>query len=267
MPMLEKLVFSAREDVEARRRELSDSDLEARLGDRPDNRPFAEALTRPGLSLIAEFKRHSPSEGEIQAEADPAAIAASYERAGAAALSVLTDRPSFGGSLDDLRAARSAGHLPVLRKDFIVDRYQLLEAAVAGADAVLLIVGAVRPRDLADLHATARSLDLDVLVEVHDEDQLEQALEAGAGIVGINNRNLEDFSVSLQTTYELMPDVPAGVTVVSESGISSRDQVAEMERIGVDAVLVGTSLMRSGDPAAMIGELIGTVEETREHRL
>src|SRR6476469_11092553 len=211
--MIEQLIAAAREGVEERRRQVPLSDLEAQLHGRGEDRPFNEALVRPGLSLIAEFKRRSPSAGEISATAIVPEQVGAYERGGAAALSVLTDEPHFGGSLDDLRAARAACGLPIIRKDFIVDPYQLYEAAVNGADAVLLIVAALGDRDLQSLHQEARAIDLDCLVEVHDEDELDRALEAGAEVIGINNRNLDDMSVDVATTYELMPDVPAGKTV------------------------------------------------------
>ncbi|HEX5983628.1 MAG TPA: indole-3-glycerol phosphate synthase TrpC [Solirubrobacterales bacterium] len=265
--MMDQLIAGAREGVEARRRELSQADLESRLSARGEDRPFNEALVRPGLSLIAEFKRRSPSAGQIAAETvDVAAQVSAYERGGAAALSVLTDERHFGGSLADLRAARAACGMPILRKDFIVDPYQLYEAAVNGADAVLLIVAALRDEELRALGEEARSIDLDCLVEVHDGEELERALEAGAEVIGINNRNLDDMSVDVATTYELMTDVPAGKTVVAESGISSRRELEELERVGVDAVLIGSALMAVADPEAKVRELTGAEEGTGEHR-
>ncbi|MDQ2629436.1 MAG: indole-3-glycerol phosphate synthase TrpC [Actinomycetota bacterium] len=263
---MEQLIDGAREGVEARRRELPRSELEARLSARGEDRPFNEALVRPGLSLIAEFKRRSPSEGALAPESlEVAPQVAAYERGGAAALSVLTDERHFGGSLADLRAARAACDLPIIRKDFIVDPYQLYEAAVNGADAVLLIVAALGDEDLRALHQEARAIDLDCLVEVHDGEELERALEAGAEVIGINNRNLDDMSVDLATTFELMPDVPAGKTVVAESGISGRAELEELDRVGVDAVLIGTTLMSADDPEAMVRDLTGSDEGTREH--
>jgi len=264
--MIEQLISAAREGVERRREGVPQAELEAGLSRRGDDRPFNEALVRPGLSLIAEFKRRSPSAGEIGAD-DVGDRVGAYERGGAAALSVLTDEVHFGGSLDDLRAARAACDLPILRKDFIVDAYQLYEAAVSGADAVLLIVRALEDPKLAGLLAEARGLDLDCLVEVHDAAELERALEQGADAIGINNRNLDEGVVDVNTTYELMPDVPAGKTVVSESGISDRAELAELERVGVDAVLIGEALMRSEDPEGKVRELLGGEEGTREHLL
>ncbi|HEX5527415.1 MAG TPA: indole-3-glycerol phosphate synthase TrpC [Solirubrobacterales bacterium] len=263
---MEQLIAGAREGVEARRRDLPQAELESRLSARGEDRPFNEALVRPGLSIIAEFKRRSPSAGQIAAEGVEVAMqVGAYERGGAAALSVLTDEPHFGGSLADLRAARGACDLPIIRKDFIVDPYQLYEAAVNGADAVLLIVAALSDEDLRRFRQEARAIDLDCLVEVHDGEELERALEAGAEVIGVNNRNLDDGSVDVATTYELMPDVPAGKTVVAESGISSRQELEELDRVGVDAVLIGTTLMVAEDPETKVRELAGTDESTREH--
>jgi indole-3-glycerol phosphate synthase len=255
--MIEELISAARQGVDERRRAVPQADLEARLPHRGRERPFGEALARPGLSLIAEFKRRSPSAGDISATATVADRVRAYERGGAAALSVLTDGPHFGGSLEDLHAARAASSLPILRKDFIVDPYQLYEAAVNGADAVLLIVRALDDRELGALYEEARAIDLDCLVEVHDAAELGRALELDADAVGINNRNLDEGTVDVSTTYELMPDVPAGKTVVAESGISSREELAELERVGVDAVLIGSALMAAADPEAKTRELTG----------
>jgi indole-3-glycerol phosphate synthase len=264
--MIEQLIAGARQGVETRRRELPQADLESRLAARGEDRPFSEALARPGLSLIAEFKRRSPSMGEISASADVAAQVGAYERGGAAALSVLTDEPHFGGSLEDLRQARAACGMPILRKDFLVDPYQLYEAAINGADAVLLIVRALEGELLGSLYEEARSIDLDCLIEVHDAEELERALEIDPEAIGINNRDLDEQQVDIATTFELMPDVPAGITVVAESGISGRAELEELERVGVDAVLIGGALMSAADPEAKVLELIGGDEGTREHR-
>jgi indole-3-glycerol phosphate synthase len=265
--MIEQLIAVAREGVEERRGRVPQADLESRLAARGDDRPFREALVRPGLSLIAEFKRRSPSAGEISGSATVDGQVGAYERGGAAALSVLTDERHFGGSLDDLRAARGACDLPILRKDFIVDPYQLYEAAVNGADAVLLIVRALDDRELGAMYGEARGLDLDCLVEAHDGEELQRALELDADVIGINNRDLDSGRVDVSTTYELMPDVPAGKTVVAESGISSRAELEELERVGVDAVLIGEALMSAADPEAKTRELTGLDEGTREHYL
>ena len=260
---LDAILDATRERVERRRQERPLAELERDVERGREGRPFREALSRPGISVIAEHKRRSPSAGTIREGSTVREIVVAYERGGAAALSVLTEEEHFGGSLDDLREAVAATDLPVLRKDFTLDRYQLVEAKVAGADAVLLVVGALERRELAELYAEARELDLDALVEVHDERELEAALEVDADVVGINNRDLTDFSVDLRRTYELLADVPAGKTVVSESGISGRAQVEELEGIGVDAVLVGETLMRAPDPEAAVRELTRSEEPTR----
>ena len=265
--MIEQLISVAREGVEERRGQVPQADLESRLSARGEDRPFNEALVRPGLSLISEFKRRSPSAGEIAASATVPEQVGAYERGGAAALSVLTDERHFGGSLEDLRAARAACDLPILRKDFIVDPYQLYEAAVHGADAVLLIVRVLDDRRLRAMYEEARGLDLDCLVEVHDAGELQRALELDADVIGINNRNLDTGTVDVSTTYELMPDVPAGKTAVAESGISSRAELEELERVGVDAVLIGGALMSASNPEAKTRELTGVEEGTREHHL
>jgi len=258
--VLDRIVEATREEV-ARRREIASlAELEATLGAREEPRPFQEALTRPGISIIAEHKRRSPSAGVIREGAEVVDVVQAYERGGAAALSILTEPFHFGGSLDDLRAARASTHLPVLRKDFIIDPYQLYEAAAAGADAILLIVAALEPDDLAELHREARALDLDVLVEVHDEEELELALGVEAEVIGLNNRDLSDFSVDIERTYELLSDVPAGKTVVAESGFSTREQLDELDRVGVDAVLIGETLMRATDLEAACRELTGWEE-------
>ena len=257
MSVLERIVDAARQDVARRRQEVPLSELEQRLGSR-DDRPFSEALTRPGISLVAEHKRRSPSAGEIRAGSTVTDVVKAYELGGAAAVSILTEGPHFGGSLDDLREARAASVLPILRKDFVVDAYQVYESAVAGADAILLIVAALEPAELAELHREALLLDLDVVVEVHDEEELECALDiVEADVIGINNRDLTDFSVDVERTYELLADVPAGKTVISESGFHTREQLDDLERVGVDAVLIGESLMRAPDPEAAVRELTG----------
>jgi indole-3-glycerol phosphate synthase len=217
-----------------------------------------EALGRPGIALICEYKRRSPSAGDIAPGVTLEEQVRAYEAGGASALSVLTDETHFNGHLDDLASARAACGLPILRKDFIVDRYQLVESAARGADAVLLIASVLDPRRLREFQEEARGLDLDCLVEVHNEPELHSALEAGAEVIGINNRNLD--------TGELITDVPTGKMVVSESGISSRAELVELERVGCDAALIGESLMRSVDPASTVREFAG-LDETSEHLL
>ena len=267
MNRLDPIVQATREEVERRKRERPIEELQAEAQARPEGRPFLEALARPGTSVIAEHKRRSPSAGEIRAGSTVTEIVGAYERGGAAALSILTEHQHFGGSLDDLREARAASTLPILRKDFTVDPYQLVEARAAGADAVLLVVGALELHTLSGLFQAARELDLDALVEVHDERELELALEVDADLIGINNRDLSDFSVDISKTFHLLADVPAGKTVVSESGIRYREQIEELERVGVDAVLVGESLMRAADPEAACRELTRGEETTQEHRI
>jgi indole-3-glycerol phosphate synthase len=267
MSMIEQLVSAAREGVQRRRAEVPLPELESRLEGRGEDRPFREALVRPGLSLVAEFKRRSPSAGAIDAEARVVDTVQAFERGGAAALSVLTEEAHFDGSLEDLRAAREGCDLPILRKDFVVDEYQLYEAAAYGADAVLLIVRALEDAQLDALHARALDLDLDPLVEVHDDAELEQALELDAFVIGINNRNLENGVVDVGTTFELMPDVPAGKTVVAESGISHPEMLSELERVGVDAMLIGEALMRASDREAQVREFVRDEEGTREQQL
>ena len=263
MTRLDAIVQATRDEVERRKRERPLADLEREADRRPEGRPFHEALARPGTSLIAEHKRRSPSAGEIREGASVTEIVRAYERGGAAALSILTEERHFGGSLADLTEARAASELPILRKDFTVDPYQLVEARAVGADAVLLVVGSLDAAELATLHQEAGALDLDALVEVHDVEELEAALEIDADLIGINNRDLQDFSVDIAKTFELLADVPAGKTVVSESGIVHREQVEELERVGVDAVLVGETLMRAADPEAACRELTRWEEPTQ----
>ena len=264
MSVLDRIVDSTREELERRRREVPQAQLEQELARRGEDRPFSEAIARPGLSVIAEHKRSSPSAGPLRPQSSVTEIVQAFERGGASAVSVLTERDHFAGSLDDLREARRASGLPILRKDFVIDPYQLYESAAAGADAILLIVAALDPAALESLHAQARSLDLDVLVEVHDPDELEVALEIEAEVIGINNRDLTDFSVDVQRTFELLSDIPAGKTVVSESGFSTRDELDDLERVGVDAVLVGEWLMRSPDVEAACRQLAGVGGEAED---
>lgn len=260
---LEVLVEATRWRLDQRKRRISLAELERRLPEAGLERPFAEALSRPGTSVVAEYKRRSPSAGAIREGASVAGVVRAYERGGAAALSVLTEHDHFGGSLADLEEARGATDLPILRKDFTVDPYQVYEAKVAGADAILLVVGALSDSELGSLHGIARQLELDAIAEVHDEEELERALMVDADVIGINNRDLSDFTVDLNVTFELLTDVPAGKTVVSESGIHTRADVEELERVGVDAVLVGEALMRAPDPEAACRELAREEESTQ----
>lgn len=225
------------------------SELEAAVREEAPPRGFRDALGgAERVALIAECKRRSPGAGDIRPGLDPVELTLGYERAGASALSVLTDGTYFGGSLEDLRAVRGRSSLPVLRKDFTIDTLQLLEARASGADAVLLIVRILSDASLASLHAEATGLGLDVLVEVHDAVELERAVAVGADLVGINNRDLSTFTTDLETTLRLLADVPDDVVLVSESGIRTAADVERLGEHGVDAVLVGETLLRADDP-------------------
>ena len=222
---------------------------------------LATALRAPGVSLIAEVKQASPSRGVLRADVDPARLAATYAAHGASAVSVLTDRRYFQGKLGHLSAVKSAlsrrqPPLPVLRKDFIVDPYQVYEARAAGADAILLIVAALQPGELDDLYRLTRNLGMSALVEVHDEDELDLALRIGPRIIGVNNRDLRTFEVSLDTTARLRPFVPDEVVLVSESGVHTRADVERLAAIGADAVLVGEALVRADDVGRKVQELV-----------
>jgi indole-3-glycerol phosphate synthase len=255
---LERIVARTRQDVARRRCAVPVGRLEAMLGG-DDVRSFASALAGPGLSLIAEHKRRSPSAGMIREGAELEDVVGAYERAGAAALSVLTETQGFGGSLEDLRRARVASTLPILRKDFILDEYQVLEARAAGADAILLIVAALDASTLGRLHAHAHELGLAVLVEVHDERELAAAAEIGAKVIGINNRDLMTLRVDPGRTFELLPLVAPGAVIVSESGLRTRPQLERLAAEGVDAVLIGEALMRAPDIEAACRELTGVL--------
>jgi len=270
--VLARILQSTRAELSRRMEHTTHAELRARLeldtaGERISApRGFHAALRKPGIAVIAEFKRRSPSAGTLREGAALEQLAPAYERGGASALSVLTEQPNFGGSLADLTAARELVGLPVLRKDFIVDRYQLLEARVAGADAVLLIVAALSNEELASLLAAARELTLDVLVEVHDREEVARALAAGAELIGVNNRDLRDFSVDVGRTSQLRSAIPSGVAVVSESGIATAEQLHSLESEGVDAVLVGELLMRASDPQAALRQLLTHESETASAR-
>jgi indole-3-glycerol phosphate synthase len=262
--VLARILAEVRRDLERRKRESPLAGELAAEQEAPGGR-FAESLSRPGIGVIAEFKRRSPSAGVLRRDPNLEEIVGAYERGGAVALSVLTEGPNFDGSLEDLRTAAGASGLPRLRKDFIVDPYQLHESRAYGADAVLLIVAALEQAQLQSLHEASHALGLDVLVEVHDRSELARALDAGARIVGINNRDLRDFSVDVDRTERLIAEIPAGVTVVSESGIADAQQLERLQALGVQAVLVGESLMRSADPEAAL-RLLRTFRHS-EHAL
>lgn len=224
---------------------------------KPAARPFAAALGGPGLSVIAEIKRRSPSAGAINSALDPVSQATKYAAGGAAALSVLTEPFFFGGSLDDLAAARNAVSIPVLRKDFVIDEAQVWEARAAGADAVLLIVAALDPSLLTHLVAVAREARVDALVEVHSEHEVGAALDADASIIGVNNRDLSTFTTDLSVAERLRPLIPDGIATVAESGVTSVEGAARMRRAGYDAVLVGEAVVRHPDPSGFIAQMRG----------
>jgi indole-3-glycerol phosphate synthase len=256
--VLAGILASTRLELTRRKRTRPEAELrELSFADAGAVRSLRDALSRPEIGVIAEFKRRSPSAGELREGAELAEIARAYERGGADALSVLTEGPNFDGSLEDLRTARTACELPLLRKDFIVDPYQLHEARVAGADAVLLIVAALTPSELRTLQELARELGMDVLVEVHDLSELRVAIDAGADLVGINNRDLRDFSVDVERTFALLAAIPVGVTVISESGIGKPQQLVRLQDAGVAGVLVGESLMRAPVPEEALRSLRG----------
>ncbi len=258
MNALTPIIARTREAIDRRRAQMPLAAVqrvarERTAADPP--RPFAAALARPGLSVIAEHKRRSPSAGLIRDGIALEEVVGAYERGGAAALSVLTEEASFGGTLEDLTRARSASGLPILRKDFVIDPYQVVESLAAGADAILLIVAALTPVALAELHSQARSLGLGVLVEVHDESELEIASGVGTTVIGINNRDLSTLRVDPERTFQLLPRIPAGAVVVSESGWRTRPELERLQSDGVDAVLIGEALMRSADIESACREL------------
>ena len=264
MNNLERIVALTRTEVEQRRQSVAADALARAAAARVSaGQAFAAALRRPGIALIAEHKRRSPSAGAIRDSVALEHVVRAYERGGAQALSILTEGPSFGGSLDDLRAARAASTLPILRKDFVVDPYQVDEAVVAGADAILLIVAALTDDELHLLHGHAAQRGLDALVEVHDRRELERALAIGARLVGINNRDLTTLEVDVARTFELLPLVPEGTVVVAESGFSSRGQIEELIAAGIDAVLVGEALMRAPHIELAVRSLTGSSPSTQ----
>ena len=260
--ILARIVATKREEVSALRPRASE--LRARARDLPPTRGFARSLSAPDtVRLLAEIKRQSPSAGPIRPGADAAEIALDYRAGGAAALSVLTDLQYFGGTLDTLREVREAVDLPLLRKDFLIDEAQIWEARAAGADAILLIVRILSDDALAALLGEAGELGMDVLVEVHDAEELARARAVGAGLIGINNRDLASFHTDLGVSFSLAAGIPGTVTLVAESGIRSADDVARLGAAGVDAVLVGESLMRQPDVRAAATALVGQPKRPR----
>lgn len=256
--ILDRIVETKWQEIAAAKAVLPERDLESRVADRPPARDFVAALNRPGeVRVIAEVKKASPSAGVIRADFDPVRIATAYADHGAACISVLTDEQYFQGHLDYLAAIRRAVAVPLLRKEFILDRYQLLEARAAGADAVLLIAEILPGTRLGELHFEAHQLGLHVLVELHDAEELPRVLDSGAVLVGVNNRDLRTFTTRLEHTLDLMPKMPGNVTVVSESGIKTKADLDRLAAAGVRAVLVGESLMRAPDIGAALDQLRG----------
>jgi len=265
MTILDEILARKEVEVAEARERVSPAAIARAADAAPAPRGFRAALANAsGPAIIAEIKRRSPSKGEIRSDFDPVACARAYAAGGASALSVLTDEHFFGGDITHLEAARAAVGLPAVRKDFVIDRYQIDEARAHGADAVLLIVAALDQNALGDLLAHARGRDLDVLVEVHDESQLRLALDAGADLVGLNNRDLRTFETDLAITERLAPLVPASVLLVAESGIRGPGDVGRLARAGAQAFLVGESLMREQDLEAALRRLLGP--EDRESR-
>lgn len=259
--ILEKIVKAKREEVAARKAGVPLQDLKAQIRDLPSPRDFHQAVNRQAgggrIRLIGEVKRASPSQGIIRHELDVEALISAYAGGGAAALSILTDEPFFGGRLEDLARAKAGGFLPVLRKDFILDPYQVYESRVWGADAILLIVAVLEPQYLQELLGLSQELGLHPLTEIHTREELKTALDAKVPIVGINNRDLKTFKVSLETTFVLIPEVPPDRVVVSESGIRDSREVSRLEAAGVDAILVGEGILRARDVEGKVRELLG----------
>jgi indole-3-glycerol phosphate synthase len=266
--ILDKILARTAVDVESRRQIRPAGELERMIAERSGELSLKQSLARPGLSVIAEIKRASPSRGRFPVEIDPGEVATDYIAGGAAGLSVLTDEPFFQGSLADLLVVERTAHgsipTPVLRKDFMLDEYQILEARAFGADAILLIVAALEQTRLRELLAFARATGLDALVEVHTEAETEIALDIGADLIGINNRDLHTFVVHLAVTERLAQLVPAGTVLVGESGIFTAEDAARMANAGVDAILVGESLIVAPDRASALRTLSGATVAMRQ---
>ena len=256
--ILDTIIAHTKEKLAGKRRRVPLGDIKALAADAGATRGFGKALSAgTGIRLIAEVKKASPSQGVIREDFDPVGIARTYEESGASCLSVLTETKFFQGELEYLSRIRKAVTLPLLRKDFIIDEYQVHEARAAGADAILLIAACLDTNQIQDYIGIASGIGLDVLVESHTYQELDRSLIAGALIVGINNRDLTTFTVNLLTTLDLLKDIPDDRTVVSESGIKTRDDVVKLQQAGVDAILVGESLMREKDIGRKVKELLG----------
>lgn len=255
--VLDRILEARFQEVEHRKKVLPEAALKYGVKAANPLRDFSAALLKPGINILAELKPASPSRGIIRDPFDPVAIATSLESAGAAALSVLTEAEFFRGSLKSMRDARKAIQLPVLRKDFIFDPWQVWETRANDADSFLLIVAALRDEQLVALIALGRELGMEPLVEVHTGEELQRALRAGAKIMGVNNRNLKTLEVRIETSFELIDQIPEDCIAVSESGLRSAGEIAKLRKAGFDAFLIGTSLMVSPDPGAALCELLG----------
>ena len=253
--VLEDICNGVREDVEARR--ITDAQLSEQIAQAPTPRDAYKALSSPGISLIAEVKRASPSKGELAAISNPADLAKVYADAGASVISVLTEERRFKGSISDFAVVREAVDIPLLRKDFIVTEYQVRESRAIGADLQLLIVAALSESQLRDFYQMTDELGMNSLIEIHDESELELALELSPKIIGVNSRNLKDLSINVDAFERLLPLIPAGIVAVAESGIALASQVRAVRKLGARAILVGETLVRSGEPAQAIAALLG----------
>jgi indole-3-glycerol phosphate synthase len=255
--ILDDILAETRRTVASSRARMTMAKAEEAAAAMAPGRSLAAGLrAAAGMGCIAEFKRRSPSKGWIRRDAEVVRVARAYEAAGAAGLSVLTDTPFFGGSLEDLRQARATVGLPILRKDFLIDPYQVVEARAAGADAVLLIVAALADAELRSLLAATRRWGMEALVETHDADEVARAVAAGAEIVGVNHRDLRTFEMHMDLAARLRPSIPADRLVVAESGIKNADDVRRLRAAGIDAILVGESLMQAPDPATALRALL-----------
>jgi len=255
--ILDEILAEKKRTVGYARFRLPLADLQSKATAMAPAQNFAQALRSAGrIACIAEFKRRSPSKGWIHRDADPAAVASAYERGGASAMSVLTDTPFFGGTIDDLRLARASTRLPILRKDFVIDPYQIAEARAAGADAVLLIVAALGDTELGDLLAETHRWGMEALVETHDAEEVTRAISAGAIVVGVNHRDLRTFKMNMDLAVRMRSLVPSDCVMVAESGIQTAADVERMREAGIDAILVGEALMHASDPSLALRELL-----------
>ncbi len=254
--ILDEILANKREEVADRRAREPEERVAQRALSAPPARDFLAAFQRPGVSIISEIKRQSPAKGALRLDMDAPTMAATYASAGAACISVLTDEKYFKGSDNDLVAVRQRVDVPVLRKDFVVSSYQVHEARKLGADAVLLIVLALTPQEIVEYSKLAASLGMAALVEIHTEDELRIAVECGATLIGINNRDLTRMVTDLETTVKLRPLVPPGVTLISESGIRTPDDIAMLRDLGVDGALIGESLVTAPDAGVLLGEML-----------